>query len=189
MFGIDDLAFLLTVAGSLVSILPKLMEHLRSSKGGLKLEYHRRIQGKIVAPQPLPPLPPKNEPPSATPVLFVFAVIVVIFLGVASWHYWPQLQASGDYLFLGGGLFLMMMAGMFVQVLTSNYTENKPLFQVSSSRLLYPLLFSPIVFYPIWLVGDKEGARLFSFYAAFLNGYFWQSVVAAAKRPEPPDAK
>jgi hypothetical protein len=198
VFGIDDLAFLLTVTGSLVSILPKLIQRWRLGKSGFKLEYNRgqrqrreieierEIVGRGVTLQPRPSRPPKDEPSSAAPVLFVFAAIVVLFSAVALWRYWPQIQALGDYLFLGGGLLLMMIAGMFVQVLTSNYAENKSLFQVSPSRLLYPLLFSPIVFYPIWLVGDKEGARLFSFYAAFLNGYFWQSVVAAAKRPEPP---
>lgn len=39
---------------------------------------------------------------------------------------------------------------------------------------------------PMRLVGSKQADTVFSYYAAFLNGYFWQSVVAAAKKPEAP---
>jgi hypothetical protein len=64
--------------------------------------------------------------------------------------------------------------------------RERRLRDVSPSRLLFPLLFAPIVYYPIWLVGSKQADTVFSYYAAFLNGYFWQSVVAAAKKPEAP---
>jgi hypothetical protein len=76
-----------------------------------------------------------------------------------------------------------MAAGMFVQVLTTNYRHERPLLEVTPAQLVFPLLFSPIVFYPIWLVGGDRGPGAFPFYAAFLNGYFWQSVVSAVKAP------
>jgi hypothetical protein len=116
-------------------------------------------------------------------VLAGFAVVAVLFASVVVWRYWEHVVGLGDTLFLAVGLLLMMVAGMFVQVLSSNYTEDRSLLQISTWQLLYPLLFSPIVFYPIWLIGNEQGAEAFSFYAAFLNGYFWQSVVKATRRP------
>jgi len=84
-------------------------------------------------------------------------------------------------LFSWAWLFLTMAFGMSVQVLATNFREGQPLMSVESSQLLYPLLFSIVVFYPIWGIGASAPRNFFSFYAAFLNGFFWQTVVAAAK--------
>jgi hypothetical protein len=48
------------------------------------------------------------------------------------------------------------------------------------------LSFAPVVYYPIWLVGNKQADTVFSYHPAFLNGNFWQSVVAAVKKFEVP---
>lgn len=167
---IDRFALLLTLAGAFLSVVPNLIGRWR-----IRIRA-ARLSGSI-------------EPPRRTAggVLAAFGVLTICFAAFALWHYWPKVKVLGDLLFLAGGLLLTMVGGMFVQVLTSNIGEGKSLLDVSASRLLYPLLFSPIVFYPIWLVGYKEATGIFPFYAAFLNGYFWQSVVAAAKKPEPPD--
>jgi hypothetical protein len=76
-----------------------------------------------------------------------------------------------------------MIAGMFVQVLASNYREGNPLFAIEFGRLMFPLLFSLVVFYPIWSLAAGAPQNLFVFHAAFLNGYFWESVVSAARAP------
>lgn len=186
---LDQVAMVITIAGALVAILPKL------------------VMRRIAAPKPRSPTTTKqrsgqmvfrtlsgssssvsNRARDASRtsgwVLAVFATIAVIFAIAAAWRYWPQVIALGDTFFFAGALLLVMVAGMFVQVLSSNFNHDRPLLAITPSELLYPLLFSPIVFYPIWIVGNHQGAQVFSFYAAFLNGYFWQSVVAAAKRPQ-----
>ncbi len=76
-----------------------------------------------------------------------------------------------------------MIAGMFVQGLAANYRAGRKLWDVTASQLVFPLLFALIVFYPIWALTASSSRSLFSFYAAFLNGYFWESVVTATKNP------
>ena len=221
------ISLLLTVAGSLMSVLPKLLERVGEYRrqrvtrtktdvdqreleralaeiapaAGETADAAERELGRAFAHETdirlaadlrpaaaLLPLQPSSLRRQSTSikVLTGFAMVVLVFAVVAIWRYWPQVKALGDTVFLAFGLLLTMAAGMFVQGLTSNYNENRPLLDVSASRLLFPLLFSPIVFYPIWLVGNKQGAGLFPFYAAFLNGYFWQSVVSAVRPVEPP---
>lgn len=180
---LEELALVLTLLGGAMSVLPKLIETRRQrnrkteapADGGRKVVFRalrQHEQESIGA-----------GGPTSRHVLATFAVVVVIFALLVLWRYWPQIAVLGDTLFLAFGLLLAMIAGMFVQVLSANFNDGRPLLAVSPSHLLYPLLFSPIVFYPIWLVGYKQGAQVFSFYAAFLNGYFWQSVVSTVKRP------
>ena len=85
----------------------------------------------------------------------------------------------------GVWLFLAMAGGMFVQVLTSNYRTGKGLFDVAASQLIYPLLFSIIIFYPIWAIATSGTNNFFAIYAAFMNGFFWETVVANAQLPNP----
>lgn len=185
---IELFSLAITVAGAILAALPTFLARRRGASVPAKPERRVEFRAARAAPAggPTTPPPPVGRTAS-TPsrkVLIGFAVVCLVFGVVALWRYWAQVVTLGDSLFLAGGLLLTMAGGMFVQVLTSNYTHQKPLLEVTSSQLLYPLLFSPIVFYPIWLIGNEQGAQAFSFYAAFLNGYFWQSVVAAAKRPE-----
>jgi hypothetical protein len=116
-------------------------------------------------------------------LLLTFAGIVLYFGGSATIHYWHQISFAADKFYLALGLFLTMVGGMFVQVITGNYRVGAvSLFTVTTAQLIYPLLFSPIVYYAIWAVASSSSAGVFSFYAAFLNGYFWQSVVTSARR-------
>ena len=119
---------------------------------------------------------------SARRVLIVFIILAFIYAGTAIWNYWDKVKELEDVIFLALGLLLTMIAGMFVQVVTNNYSKEKGPFEVSGAQLIYPMLFAPIVFYPVWAVGGSQGASLFLFYSAFLNGYFWESVISAAKK-------
>ena len=124
----------------------------------------------------------RAQPPGVK-FLLVFAVIVVLYLiALLVWR-WEKIKANPDAILLYVGLFLMMAFGMFVQVLAHNRSTGKPLFEVTASQLIFPLLFSPIVYYPIWALAGSQSGSFFAFYAAFLNGYFWESVVSAAKVP------
>jgi hypothetical protein len=114
----------------------------------------------------------------ATQVLSGFSLLVIIFATAALVHYRALLNA--DLVFLAVGLLFAMMFGMFVHVLVSNRKENRPIFEVSRSQLIFPLLFSPLVYYPIWAAASNHPSS-FSVYAAFLNGYFWEHVVSSVK--------
>lgn len=141
---------------------------------------------KLLVKSPLIKSPQARErAASGFEVLIGFGFIAFVFAIVSIWRYWDRIVGLEQQIFFGTGLFLTMVAGMFVRVLTGNYGENRPILDVSASRLIFPVLFSPIVFYPIWVVGGEGSGGLFAFYAAFLNGYFWESVVTAAKRPAP----
>jgi hypothetical protein len=118
-------------------------------------------------------------------VLLIFGMILVIFGAFSLYYYWPLISANSETLMFAFWLFLAMIAGMIVQVLAANYRAGRGLFGVSASQLIFPLLFALIVYYPIWALAASSPHNLFSFYAAFLNGYFWESVVSAAKAPTP----
>lgn len=113
--------------------------------------------------------------------LFAFAAIVLAF-GIFTLGYYRELLVVHveDVLFCVW-LVLAMVAGMFVQVLAANYRARRELFSVSRDRLIFPLLFSVVVFYPIWVLAASAPHSFFVVHAAFLNGYFWESIVSAAK--------
>lgn len=120
-------------------------------------------------------------------ILLAFGMIVFVFGIVTVIQYWDRITQYEDTIYYVVWLFLTMIAGMFVQVLSSNYTSGRPLFAVAPSQLVYPLLFALIVFYPVWAVAASAPQNLFSFYAAFLNGFFWETAVSNARLPaEPP---
>jgi len=75
-------------------------------------------------------------------VLLSFAILVVAFGALTAWQYRDQWPADRDTTYFIAWLFLAMVGGMFVQVLSSNYRLGNPLFDVDASRLIYPLLFS-----------------------------------------------
>ena len=113
--------------------------------------------------------------------LLGFLFVILYFGFSALVHYRRQVVLSEDKFYLAVGLFFTMAAGMLVQVISSNYKRDARLLEVTPSQLVYPLLFSPIVYYGIWAVASTSSAGMFSFYAAFLNGYFWESVVSSAQ--------
>jgi hypothetical protein len=107
-------------------------------------------------------------------IAFLYGVLLVVY-------YWSWIAANAGLLILGGGLLLAMIAGMVVSVLSANVKAKRPLLNVSAPQLVYPMLFSPIVFYPIWTLNNgAAGSTLFLVYAAFVNGYFWERIVSDA---------
>ena len=112
-----------------------------------------------------------------------FLLVFVILLGLLSaytlYQFTPTISAEKLFLFIW--LFVFMLLGMIVRVITANHRIGKPLFDVAIDDIVYPVLFSVIVFYPIWVMVEKEANIPFSIYSAFLNGYFWRSIVADAK--------
>ena len=134
--------------------------------------------GAVVAGVPSPPPQPN---PKGDRVLIGFAVFVGVFAVITLVRIWPSVRISEQALYFWGWLFLTMVFGMFVQVLTTNYRSGQRLFAVEASQLLFPLLFSIVVFYPIWGIGASGPKDFFSFYAAFLNGFYWETIVSAAK--------
>jgi len=130
--------------------------------------------------------PGRPEGPKWSPaqrLLVSFASLVVIYGAIAVLHFWPWIQLHGDLLVAASGIFLMMVLGMFVQVVSSNFKNGRELLDISMSQLVYPMLFAPIVYYPIWIVSSSNSFHAFSWYAAFLNGFFWESVVSSARLP------
>jgi hypothetical protein len=129
---------------------------------------------------------PTPEPkPKGFLVLIIFAIIVGIFGLCTVAYFWSYLYNHLDKLIFAIWLFLTMVFGMFVQVLNEFYRAKQPLSQIEASHLLFPLLFSIVVFYAIWATVGSASHNFFSFYAAFLNGFFWETTVSQAKPPKP----
>jgi len=140
------------------------------------------------------PLPPRRtvtrsvpvRAPAASPGQKILLGFVVLFavLGVTTIAlYWPEISANRDTMLFAVWLFVTMIFGMFVQVVVANYQAGKAMFDVTVPDLVLPLFFSLVVYYSIWSVASSAPHSLFSFYAAFLNGYFWRNVLASAKLP------
>ena len=123
---------------------------------------------------------------SAMRLLSGFLLIVFIFGVITLYLYRDQMIALKDDLLFGAWLFLAMVGGMFIQVISSNYQNGKDLFEVTLSQLIYPLLFSIIVYYPVWVIAASATSSFFAIYAAFLNGFFWRTVVDNTQIPMPP---
>ena len=126
-------------------------------------------------------MPTKTPPSPAGQVLRGICAASALLTIVTILQYWPALIRNVDTIIFGAWLFLFMIAGMFVQVVILHYQKGKPLSEVSGSEFLIPMLFSVVVYYPIWTVAASAPHSLFSFYAAFLNGYFWRNVLGSVK--------
>jgi hypothetical protein len=120
---------------------------------------------------------------SGAPYLIAFALIAIIFGLFTAIFFRLALFAHPEDVIFAIWLVIAMIGGMFAQVIAANYRARSELFSVSRDRLLYPLLFSVIVFYPIWALAASSAHGFFAIHAAFLNGYFWESIVSAAKPP------
>ena len=119
---------------------------------------------------------------TGAPYLIIFALVAIAFGIFTIIYYRGRIIAEADDVIFVVGLCLAMIGGMFVQVLAANRRAGRPLLSVSRDDLLFPLLFSIIVFYPIWTITAGGPKGFLAIHAAFLNGYFWESVVSAAKR-------
>lgn len=184
MDSISITSVALTVGASALSAVTKALTDRRKKRGMAVNSQIEQFRTANAAPQPArPSIAPRPRVPAGIAVLLTFTVIVLIFGSFSIVHYWPLIAGNSETLMFAMWLFFAMVAGMFVQVLAANYRAGRLLFDVSASQLVFPLLFALIVYYPIWALAASSPHNLFSFYAAFLNGYFWESVVSAAKAP------
>ena len=118
-------------------------------------------------------------------VLIAFSVAVAVLAAASLVYLWSWLLAHTETMLFGAWLFAFMVAGMFVQVIAENRKQDTALFNVTAGQLIFPLLYSVVVFYPIWILASKADSAFFSLYAAFLNGYFWRTIVSTAKPQTP----
>jgi len=114
-------------------------------------------------------------------IFSIFALIIVIYFLLCAIIYWDKIVLSTDNMILCVWMFIFMIIGMFVQVISSNHHSGKSIFAIEAGDILYPLLFSVIVYYPTYLIGLSSSNKAFSLYAACINGYFWQSIVTNVK--------
>lgn len=124
---------------------------------------------------------PPPTPTSGYAVLVVFTVLVIIFGVFTLYQYWDRFTQNKGNIIYGVWLVVIMIVGMFVQVIVTNYRAGSPLFRVSASQLIFPLLLSPFVFYVIWQTAAATPQGSVVYYCAFLNGYFWESTVSKVK--------
>lgn len=129
---------------------------------------------------------PDGPSDAAKYLLYGFAVIAALFGAYAFYIYRDRIFRNQEDVLYFGGLILAMIAGMFVQVLYTAYREHRK-FNVTATQLILPLLFSIVVFYPTWAIASTAERSFFVIHAAFLNGFFWESLVTAAKPPQPPE--
>ena len=128
----------------------------------------------------------KRRPPhpqSGRIVLLAFTALVLIFAVVTVVTYWEVIASNIDNVYFLVWLFFAMVGGIFAQVLVNNYRHGLPLLSVSASELVFPLLLAPIIFYSVWAVASSAPQTAFAFYSAFVNGFFWENVVASVKGP------
>jgi hypothetical protein len=124
----------------------------------------------------------KNREVNSVRKLLYFFAFVVILIGIISTiTWWKEIIQNRNNILISSWLFLAMVLGMLVEVVTENRKSGKPLLNVTLSQILYPLLFSIVVFYPIWLSSINSNNRFFGIYTAFLNGYYWKNTVASSK--------
>jgi hypothetical protein len=144
------------------------------------------VFSKITSKKPLSrgfasPLPPTPDSTSGIKVLIIFATVCLLFISFVVWRYWQQIVQNEHSVIAIIGLFLTMVGGMLVRVVTSNYEHSQTLSIGNTSKLVFPILLSPIVFFPVWSLSTGGEIGFFTFHAAFLNGYFWESVVSSTR--------
>lgn len=140
-----------------------------------------RIIGDKVIVKDYSPRNIESTTKSKPKVLKVFVIVALLYLILTIALNWDNIVITRNTILLYVGLFLMMCGGMFVSVIRKNYKDDKELFDVRDSDLIYPLLFSVFVFYPLLIMVDTEQNSKLLFYTAFLNGYFWKTIVTEAE--------
>jgi len=80
--------------------------------------------------------PPPPEP-KGPKVLIWFAVFVAVLTLITLVAYWPSIQVTRDEMFFWAWLFVMMVFGMFVQVLALNRSSSQSSASNSSPTCRY----------------------------------------------------
>lgn len=115
-------------------------------------------------------------------VLTVFSVVAAIAMAAALWFHWNQIKAQLPGILEAGGALVVLIAGMIARTVMSNLDAGQPPLDGGWLHWLRPLLVSPIVFGSMWFSLPKEQRSLaFLLYSAFVNGYFWQSVLEGSR--------
>ena len=123
-----------------------------------------------------------------------FLIFVGVFLlaGIAVW-------ALGDYpnsslsialvksknVIYALYLFCWMILGMMANYFWDLLRAGKSLSDVQLSKLLIPILVSPIIFFTVWALAAKEGSvdiQVTWPFVAFQNGFFWQVVFTKSQQ-------
>lgn len=172
----------ITVIGAALSSISTFATRRASRK--------RQPTSQKEAPEGVLSLRTNKAPPPGGPsrssgqyVLMVFACVVAFLAIITLIRNFDQIMKHLDELLFGFWLFLTMIAGMFVKVMNDNYLKDRNLVHITATQLFYPMLFALVVFYPVWAMEADAPRTVFSFYAAFLNGFFWESVVTSVKAP------
>jgi len=179
---LEFLALLATVVAVLIGPISKRLEEFGHGPPDSAQSPRNAVFGFALRKRPAKGDRSRVPPSAATRLLVVFSIFVTV-LGIATaatnWDYILSHQADVFYFVW---LVTVMVFGMFAQVLDENIREGRSWHQLTATELLLPTLFSIVVFYPIWnSVASRHG--YFSFYSAFLNGYFWKTIVASVKPP------
>ena len=95
-------------------------------------------------------------------IIKIFAVVVLLFGAFSAYWYRAVILANQELIFYAAWLVVVMIFGMFVQVLATAYRENKS-FRIRAADLVLPLLFSIVVFYPIWAIATTAAKSFSSF--------------------------
>ncbi|HKB68342.1 MAG TPA: hypothetical protein VKC61_20945 [Pyrinomonadaceae bacterium] len=128
----------------------------------------------------------KPKMPNETRLLLGgFAVLVILFGTYNVIHFWDQLKTMQNTLLFCIALFIFMVLGMLVQVAASKHQAGKSMRSISLGEVLFPLLYSIVVYYSIWAFAASGPKSFYALYAAFMNGYFWQNIVSKAKPVTP----
>lgn len=121
--------------------------------------------------------------------VIVSTVFVLLFAAATGFHYRSVIRGEFDSVVFMSWLFITMVAGMMARLISTQCRSSKPQAKITGIQLALPLMFSLVVFYPIWTMATAEEHTFFSFYSAFLNGFFWESVVSNAQFPKEPKPK
>lgn len=125
---------------------------------------------------------------SAYALVFVLTGVMLLLINNAddSSPLWLTLLARNHGLVFVWHLCCWMVTGMLANYYWDLVNQGKSASSMQMERVALPLLVSPIVFYPtymLWLSSSSQSYVLFEV-IAFQNGFFWQALFAKARPME-----
>lgn len=115
---------------------------------------------------------------AANRILMGFGILIFVVIVITIVLNWGKIIGNLNYGLNIVWLFILMVTGMFSKVFIENYDKDKRRFkQIKAAELIFPLLFSIFIFYPIWSIYSSTEISFFVFYSAYINGYFWENIV------------